>query len=120
MVKIRLKRVGKKNRPFYHIVVADSRKARSGKVIEKIGTYNPLVKPSEVVLNLEKTNEWIKKGAKPTDSAKKIIEIAKGEKTFVKKTKNKYVKEAPEVKDLEKIEEIAEENAEDVAEDTEA
>lgn len=119
MVKIRLKRVGKKNSPFYHIVVADSRKARSGKVIEKIGTYNPLVKPSEVILDLEKTNDWIKKGAKPTDSAKKIIEIAKGEKTFVKKTKSKYVKEKPEVKDLEKAEEV-EENTEDIEEDKKA
>lgn len=101
MVKIRLKRVGKKNSPFYHVVVADSKRASVGKVIEKIGTYNPLKKPSEVILDVEKTEEWIKKGAKPTDTAKKIIEIAKGERKFEPKVKNKYKKEEPavEVKD---------------------
>lgn len=118
MVKIRLKRVGKKNRPFYHIVVADSKKARSGKIIEKIGTYNPLVKPSEVVLDLEKTDEWIKNGAKPTDSVKKMIEIANGNAKFVEKTKSKYIKAEPEVKDLEEQE--VQEEAEEKTENEEA
>ena len=76
MVKIRLQRVGAKKAPFYHIVVADSRVARDGKVIEKIGTYDPMTKPSTIVLDKEKAEKWIKNGAKPTDTVKKLIELA--------------------------------------------
>ncbi len=74
MVKIRLQREGKKKAPFYHIVVADSKSPRDGKIIEKIGTYNPMTDPCTVVLDQEKVNQWIKNGAKPTDTVKKIIE----------------------------------------------
>jgi len=74
MVKIRLQRVGKKKAPFYHIVVADSKSPRDGKIIEQIGTYNPMVEPSEVVLDKEKVEKWIKNGAKPTDTVKRLIE----------------------------------------------
>lgn len=74
MVKIRLKRVGAKKAPFYHIVVADSRTARDGKIIEQIGTYNPMVDPAELVLDKEKVEKWIKNGAKPTDTVKYLIE----------------------------------------------
>ena len=74
MVKIRLQRAGKKKAPFYHIVVADSKSPRDGKIIEKIGTYNPMVQPSELVLDKEKVEKWIKNGAKPTDTVKRLIE----------------------------------------------
>lgn len=74
MVKIRLQRVGKKKAPFYHIVVADSKSPRDGKIIEQIGTYNPMVEPSELVLDREKVEKWIKNGAKPTDTVKRLIE----------------------------------------------
>ena len=74
MVKIRLQRVGKKKAPFYHIVVADSRSPRDGKIIEQIGTYNPMVEPSELKLDKEKVEKWIKNGAKPTDTVKRLIE----------------------------------------------
>ena len=74
MVKIRLQRVGKKKAPFYHIVVADSKSARDGKIIDQVGTYNPMVEPSEVVLDKEKVEKWIKNGAKPTDTVKRLIE----------------------------------------------
>lgn len=76
MVKIRLQRVGKKKAPFYHVVVADSRSPRDGKIIEKIGTYNPMTEPATIVLDNEKVAEWIKNGAKPTDTVKKLIDIA--------------------------------------------
>jgi len=76
MVKIRLQRVGKKKAPFYHIVVADSKSPRDGKIIEKIGTYNPMTDPAEVVLDNEKVATWIKNGAKPTDTVKALIEKA--------------------------------------------
>ena len=74
MVKIRLQRVGKKKAPFYHIVVADSKSPRDGKIIEQIGTYNPMVEPSEIVLDKEKAEKWIRNGAKPTDTVKRLLE----------------------------------------------
>ena len=74
MVKIRLQRFGKKKSPFYHIVVADSKSPRDGRIIEQIGTYNPMTEPSTVVLDKEKLAQWIKNGAKPTDTVKKLIE----------------------------------------------
>ena len=77
MVKIRLQRQGKKKQPFYHVVVADSRSPRDGKIIEKVGTYDPMTDPSTINLNNEKIEEWIKKGAKPTDSVKSLIERSK-------------------------------------------
>ena len=76
MVKIRLKRVGAKKAPFYHIVVADSRSPRDGKIIEQLGTYDPMTNPATIVLNKEKVAEWIKNGAKPTDTVKALIEKA--------------------------------------------
>ncbi|MBQ9298531.1 MAG: 30S ribosomal protein S16 [Clostridia bacterium] len=76
MVKIRLKRVGAKKAPFYHIVVADSRSPRDGKIIEQLGTYNPMVEPSEIKLDKEKVEKWIKNGARPTDTVKALIEKA--------------------------------------------
>lgn len=76
MVKIRLQREGKKKAPFYHIVVADSRCPRDGKIIEKLGTYNPMTDPATIVLNKERVAEWIKNGAKPTDTVKALIEKA--------------------------------------------
>lgn len=76
MVKIRLQRVGAKKAPFYHIVVADSKRARDGKIIEQIGTYNPMTEPSTIVLDKEKVETWIKNGAKPTDTVKALIEKA--------------------------------------------
>ncbi len=77
MVKIRLQRFGKKKSPFYHIVVADSKSPRDGRIIEQIGTYDPMTEPSTIVLDKEKTEKWIKNGAKPTDTVKELIEKAK-------------------------------------------
>ena len=77
MVKIRLQRVGKKKAPFYHVVVADSRKARNGRIIEQIGTYDPMTNPSTVISNKELVEKWIKNGAKPTDTVKRLIDEAK-------------------------------------------
>ena len=76
MVKIRLQRQGKKKPPFYHIVVADSKSPRDGKIIEQIGTYDPMTKPSTIVLNKEKLEQWIKNGAQPTDTVKSLIKNA--------------------------------------------
>ena len=76
MVKMRLQRVGKKKAPFYHIVVADSKSPRDGKIIEQIGTYNPMVEPSEIKLDNEKVQKWLANGARPTDTVKALIEKA--------------------------------------------
>ncbi len=76
MVKIRLQRQGAKKAPFYHIVVADSRKARDGKIIEKIGSYDPMTSPATIVLDKEKVAQWIKNGAQPTDTVKALISKA--------------------------------------------
>ena len=76
MVKIRLQREGKKKAPFYHIVVADSWSPRDGKIIEQIGTYDPMTEPSTIVLDNAKVEQWIKNGAKPTETVKKLIEKA--------------------------------------------
>ncbi len=76
MVKIRLQRVGAKKAPFYHIVVADSKSPRDGKIIEKIGTYDPMTNPATIVVDKEKVEAWVKNGAKPTDTVKTLIEKA--------------------------------------------
>jgi small subunit ribosomal protein S16 len=70
MLKLRMARAGAKNRPFYHIVVANSRAPRDGSFLEKLGTYNPLLKrddPNRVVLNIERMKYWMSKGAQPSD-----------------------------------------------------
>ena len=76
MVKIRLQRVGKKKAPYYHVVVADSRSPRDGKIVEQIGTYDPMTEPATIQLDNEKVEKWIKNGAKPTDTVKALIEKA--------------------------------------------
>ncbi|MEG0873024.1 MAG: 30S ribosomal protein S16 [Clostridia bacterium] len=76
MVKIRLRRDGAKKAPYYTVVVADSRYPADGRFIEKVGTYNPMVEPAEIKIDTEKVSEWIKKGAKPTDTAAALIKKA--------------------------------------------
>ena len=73
MVKIRLKRMGAKKAPFYRVVVADSRYPRDGRFIEEVGTYNPMVEPAAVEVDAEKVQKWIKNGAQPTDTVKRLL-----------------------------------------------
>jgi small subunit ribosomal protein S16 len=72
-VKIRLQRHGKKGRPFYHIVASDSRAARDGKFIERLGSYNPNTNPATIEIDREKSITWLKNGAQPTDTARAIL-----------------------------------------------
>ncbi len=72
-VKIRLTRMGDKKSPFYRIVVTDSRKARDGAYIEKLGTFNPLVNPVELKLDTERTKVWLNNGAQPTETARTLL-----------------------------------------------
>lgn len=75
-VKIRLRRMGSKKRPFYRVVVADSRSPRDGRFIEEIGYYNPISEPAEVKINVEKAQEWLGKGAQPSDTVKSLLKNA--------------------------------------------
>ncbi|MDE6732863.1 MAG: 30S ribosomal protein S16 [Oscillospiraceae bacterium] len=72
-VKIRLRRMGAKKAPFYRVVVADSRFPRDGRFIEEIGYYDPTKEPAVINIDKDKANEWIKKGAQPTDTVKRLL-----------------------------------------------
>ena len=76
-VKIRLRRMGAKKAPYYRIVVADSRYPRDGRFIEEIGTYNPMVEPSEFKVDAEKAKKWIANGAQPTDTVASLLKRAR-------------------------------------------
>ena len=73
MVKIRLKRMGAHKKPFYRVVVADSRTPRNGKFIEEIGTYDPLKEPSEIIIDNEAAKRWLANGAQPTDTVRALL-----------------------------------------------
>ncbi len=73
MVRIRLRRVGKRKQPHYRVVVADSRSPRDGAFIEVIGQYNPLANPSEITLDTDKALDWLRKGAKPSESVVALL-----------------------------------------------
>ena len=72
-VKLRLKRMGAKQKPFYRIVAADSRSPRDGRFIEIVGTYNPIKKPAEVTIDEEKALKWLNNGALPTETVRSIL-----------------------------------------------
>lgn len=72
-VKIRLQRHGKKGKPFFHIVVADSKARRDGKFIEKLGIYNPITNPATIELNIDSAVKWLNNGAQPSDTARAIL-----------------------------------------------
>ena len=75
-VKIRMRRMGSKRKPFYRIVVADSRMPRDGRFIEEVGYYNPLTNSDEVKLEEDKIFEWLEKGAQPTDTVRSLLSKA--------------------------------------------
>ncbi len=76
MVKIRLRRMGAKKAPFYRIVVADSRYPRDGRFIEEIGTYNPVVKPADLKVDVDRAQAWIQTGAQPTETVRDLLKKA--------------------------------------------
>lgn len=129
MVKIRLRRMGAKKRPFYRLVVADSRKARDGRFIEVIGYYDPTVDPPLLKIDVEKAQEWLDKGAQPTDVARGLLKMkgmlggqsetskARAEAKAEAKKRGKAKAQAPTI-----VEEVAptEEAAEAIAEEAPA
>ena len=72
-VKLRLKRMGSKQKPFYRIVAADSRSPRDGRFIETVGTYNPITEPAEIKVDEEKALKWLSNGAQPTDTVRSLL-----------------------------------------------
>jgi small subunit ribosomal protein S16 len=76
-LKIRLQRYGAKNDPFYHVVVTDSRNARNGRFIEKVGYYNPQTEPSTIELKGERITHWYQLGARPSDCVANLMRIQK-------------------------------------------
>ena len=76
MVKIRLTRMGAHKKPFYRIIVADSRARRDGPFVEIIGTYDPKKEPSEIKVDLERAKHWIGQGAQPTETVTKLLKRA--------------------------------------------
>lgn len=73
MVKLRLKRMGSKRKPYYRIVAADSRSPRDGRIIEKIGSYDPTKNPAEIKVDAELAMKWLKDGAQPTDTVRNLL-----------------------------------------------
>jgi len=80
MVAIRLTRMGTKHRPFYRVVAVDKEKPRESKFIELIGYYNPMTNPAEIKIDLKKYEDWIKKGAKPSQTVRSLIKKVKSDK----------------------------------------
>ncbi len=76
MVRIRLRRVGKKKRPSYRVIVADSRSPRDGRFIEAVGHYDPLTEPTTINLKADRIEYWLSVGAQPTDTVRKLIKRA--------------------------------------------
>ena len=72
-VKLRLKRMGSKKKPFYRVVAADSRSPRDGKVIEEVGYYNPVANPAEIKIDKELTIKWLNNGAQTTDTVRDLL-----------------------------------------------
>lgn len=76
MLKIKLTRLGKRNQPHYRVVVNEAKKRRDGKYVDMLGHYNPLSNPAEIVIDLEKYDSWIKKGAQPTETVAHLAKKA--------------------------------------------
>ncbi|MCQ2752130.1 MAG: 30S ribosomal protein S16 [Coriobacteriales bacterium] len=120
MVVIRLARHGAHKRPYYRIVVADRRNSRDGRIIEQVGIYDPTCDPSKIVLDLEKTDEWLAKGAQPSQRVQKIIAQLKGEELPEKIAKRAALKaeqkKQKEEEEKRKAKELAEAKAKEEAE----
>jgi len=97
-VKIRLTRMGDKKSPFYRIVVADSRTSRDGKVIDLLGNFDPLLEKDNLKLDIEKTSQWLAKGAQPTETARTLLVKAGAIKDAKHYTSKKIVPKRKDVK----------------------
>ena len=108
MLRIRLRRVGKKKQPSYRIVVADSRSPRDGAFVERIGHYDPLIDPPAVTLNKERAREWLSRGAQPSEAVQRIFKWQRLFEEDVPVSEEAPVMEASETEATE-AEDVAEE-----------
>lgn len=116
-IKIRLARAGSKKRPYYHVVIADVRAPRDGRVIERIGSYNPMLAKDDekrIVLDTDRATHWLKAGAQPTERVERFLDAAG---LLKRKARNNPEKAKPGAKALERLEEkrAAEEAAQEAA-----
>ena len=122
MVKIRLKRMGAHKKPFYRVVVADSRSARNGRFIEEVGYYNPLTEPPTIKIDGEKAQKWLDNGAQPTDVVRDLLKrsgvLGEAKAKAAKEAQAEVVEEAAEV--VEEAAEVAEEATEKAEEAADA
>ncbi len=120
-LKIRLSRGGAKKRPFYHVVVADSRSPRDGRFIERVGSYNPMVPkehPERVILKIERIKHWMSVGALPSDRVARFLsDAAIGEKPVVHKQTKQHLPKAKAQERMQEAEEAAKAAAEAPAEE---
>ena len=123
-LKIRLSRGGAKKRPFYHVVVADSRRARDGRFIERVGTYNPMVgkdHPDRIVLKDERIKYWMGVGARPTDRvARFLADAGMGDKPVIHEQTQQHLPKAKAQERMKEAEEAAKAAAEAPAEEAPA
>ena len=91
-VRMRLSRAGAKKKPFYHVVVADSRMPRDGRFIELVGRYNPREEPSFIEINSDKALKWLAKGAQPSQTVENLLKIS-GVRQEFDNNKKKYLQE---------------------------
>ena len=116
-IKIRLARGGSKKRPYYHVVIADVRSPRDGRVIERIGSYNPMLAKDDekrVIIDTDRATYWLKNGAQPTDRVERFLDAAG---LLKREARNNPNKAKPGAKALERLEEkkAAEEAAKEAA-----
>jgi len=118
-VRIRLSRGGAKKRPFYRIIIADSRRSRDGKFIDQIGTYNPMLKkddPGRVKINNEKAKEWLEKGAQPSDRVKIFLSsLGMVEKPIITEKTKKHLPKKKQKEESPKAETKAEDKPAEAA-----
>ncbi len=110
-VRIRLQRLGRKKRPFYRLVAADARAQRDGVFLERLGHYNPLTDPADVLIDEEKALKWLRRGAQPTDTAKRLLSQ---EGIWKKFTYEKLGKPLPEDEAMEAEDTDSSENEQEV------
>ncbi len=105
-VRIRLQRLGRKKRPFYRLVAADARAQRDGVFLERLGHYNPITDPADVVIDEEKALKWLRRGAQPTDTAKRLLSQKGIWKKFTYEKLGKPLPDAEESATDEPVEDI--------------
>ena len=118
-VRIRLQRHGRKKRPFYRLVAADARAQRDGVFLERLGHYNPLTDPADVFIDEEKTLKWLRRGAQPSDTAKRLLSKSGILMKFEYEKLGKPMPETETVEEIAKTDDTEPTEAQETASETE-